>query len=398
MAQYFEGVLTDAWEGVWLDTYELASESFIGYDGPEWAIEKSTLTGGKQQGVDVVHLDNGCMTVVICPTRGMGILEAFTDEASLGWDSPVREVVHPAFVREETRGGLGWVAGFSELVCRCGLSYHGAPCEDLVRSNTGADKRVMLPLHGTIANCPASRVCVRVQLQPPYELSVVAELRDAAMFGPLWELTTTVSTLPGSRTFRIRDVVRNAAALPQELELLYHCNYGPPVLAEGTRLVAPAEYVCPRDARAREDVATWDAYGPPEAGFAEQCYFLRMFGDSDGRTLVGLVNDEKELAATMRYSVAQLPALTIWRNTSAEADGYVTGLEPGTDYPNSRSVERGKGRVLEVPPQGTFEAGLEFGLALGADELRGLRDEVQRLADGREPTVSQEPDPEYCPA
>ena len=113
MAQYFEGVLTDAWEGVWLDTYELASESFIGYDGPEWAIEKSTLTGGKQQGVDVVHLDNGCMTVVICPTRGMGILEAFTDQASLGWDSPVREVVHPAFVREETRGCY-WRTDFPE--------------------------------------------------------------------------------------------------------------------------------------------------------------------------------------------------------------------------------------------------------------------------------------------
>ena len=397
MADYFECVLTDSWVGIQLDTYELASASFIGYDGPEWTIGKSSLVGGKQQGVDVVLVDNGQMTVVVCPTRGMGILEAFTDEAALSWRGPVREVVHPAFVREETQGGLGWVAGFCELICRCGLSYHGAPGEDVIRSNTGAEKRVTLPLHGTIANCPAWRVSVRVQLQPPYELSVCGELRDARMFGPSWELVTTISTLPGSRAFRVRDLARNVSAGPQEMELLYHCNYGPPILGPGTRVVAPAEYVCPRDARAQEGIGSWDVYGPPEAGFVEQCYFLRVKGDADGRTLVGLVNGEEELATTIRYSVKQLPALTIWRNTSAEEDGYVTALEPGTDYPNSRRFERSKGRVIQVPAQSTYESDLEFALLLESDELEELRREVQALAGDEAPTVSEQPDPELCP-
>ena len=397
MADYFECVLTDSWEGVWLDSYELSSASFIGYDGPEWTIEKSTLVGGKQQGVDVVLIDNGQMTIVVCPTRGMGILEAFTDEAALGWSGPVREVVHPSFVREDAQGGLGWLAGFCELVCRCGLSYHGAPAEDVIRTNTGAEKRVTLSLHGTIANCPAWRVRVRVQLQPPYELSVSGEVRDARMFGPSWELATTISTLPGSRTFRVRDVVHNVAAEEQEMELLYHCNYGQPILAEGSRIVAPVEFICPRDARAREGIGTWDVYGPPEAGYIEQCYFLRAKGDSDGRTLLGLVNAGEELAATLRYSVQQLPALTVWRNTSARPDGYVTALEPGTDYPNSRGFERSKGRVIRVPAQGTYEAELEFGLLVGADELAEMQGEVERIAGGSAPNVSEQPDPEYCP-
>jgi hypothetical protein len=162
MAEHFEKVLTDAWQNIGEETYEITSDNFVGYEGPSWRIGKFTLKGGKQQGVDLVEIDNGHMTVVVIPTRGMGILEAFTDDVSLGWDSPVREVVHPAYVRPEERGGLGWLAGFNELVCRCGLSYNGAPGEDVIRTNTGAENRVMLPLHGTIANTPAAHVRVRV--------------------------------------------------------------------------------------------------------------------------------------------------------------------------------------------------------------------------------------------
>ncbi|NLW50165.1 MAG: aldose 1-epimerase family protein [Candidatus Brocadiaceae bacterium] len=397
MASYFQCVLTDSGEGVWLDEQELSAGSFIGYDGPPWVMEKTTLVGGKQHGVDVVRIDNGRMTVVVCPTRGMGILEAFTDEAALAWKGPVREVVHPAFVREETQGGLGWVAGFSEFVCRCGLSYNGAPGEDLIRTNTGAEKRVTLPLHGTIANCPANRVRLRVQLQPPYELSVVGELRDARMFGPSWELATTLSTVPGSRTFRVSDVVRNVSAETQEMELLYHCNYGAPVLAAGTEVVAPVEHVCPRDARAAEDIGTWNVYGPPTAGFAEQCYYMRVLSAAGGRTLVGLLNPAEALAASIRYSVDQLPALTLWRNSAAEVDGYVTALEPGTDYPNGRGFERSKGRVVRVPAGATYRTELDYSILVGRDELDGLRAEVRAIAAGRRPRVSDRPEPEYCP-
>ena len=35
-------------------------------------------------------------------------------------------------------------------------------------------------------------------------------------------------------------------------------------------------------------------------------------------------------AVTMEYLTAQIPCFTIWKNTTADSDGYVTGLEPGT--------------------------------------------------------------------
>jgi hypothetical protein len=77
----------------------------------------------------------------------------------------------PTGAVESTVLGPWYIEGAPELPLGSDIS-NGAAGEDVIRSNTGAEKRVTLPLHGTIANCPAWRVCVRVQLQPPYELSV----------------------------------------------------------------------------------------------------------------------------------------------------------------------------------------------------------------------------------
>jgi hypothetical protein len=45
----------------------------------------------------------------------------------LGWDSPVKEVVHPQFINLQSRGGLGWLEGFNEWMVRCGLEWAGHP-------------------------------------------------------------------------------------------------------------------------------------------------------------------------------------------------------------------------------------------------------------------------------
>ncbi len=396
MAAQFERVLTAARNNRNEAFYELSSNNFPGMDCTPWRITKYGLSGGKQQGVEVVELDNGHMTVVVLPTRGMGVLEALTEELSLGWTSPVKQVVHPAYVDEESRGMLGWLEGFNEFVARCGLAYNGSPGEDTIRTNTGEKATVQLPLHGTIANTPADYVAVRVELEPPYTISVVGETHDSQMFGANFLLRTVISTVPGSAEFTISDEVQNLSGTLQEMELLYHCNYGPPMLAEGARVVAPVEYLVPRDERACEGVENWDFYGPPQDGFAEQVYFMRLFGDSSDNTVVGLVSADETRAATIRYSLDELPAFTVWKNTGAEADGYVTGLEPGTDYPNNRSFEREHNRVVEMAAGATYRASLTFGLTSGADEVARLVEEIDALAGGNG-EVNTLMDGEYCP-
>jgi len=63
------------------------------------------------------------------------------------------------------------------------------------------------------------------------------------------------------------------------MQLLYHVNFGLPLLDAGSQFCAPATAVVPRDARAAEGIATWDRYAAEEAGYAEQVYFLRLRSD-----------------------------------------------------------------------------------------------------------------------
>lgn len=398
MANRLEKVLTDSSTNLYLESWQIDSSSIPDYEGPPWCITKYVLRGGKQHGVDIVEIDNGEMDITVVPTRGMNVLNAWTGAALLGWESPVREVVHPAYIQDEARGGLGWLEGFNELMCRCGLENTGAPGQDVIVDNQGNQSTVTLPLHGRISNCPASRLWVSVDLQKPFRLTVGGQVAEARMFGPSYLLRTAISTLPGSTQFTISDEIQNLRAVPEEMELLYHCNYGPPILGEGARAVVPVRKLSARDQSALRGLKTWDRYGPPQAGFVEQCYFTTLHADKRGRTAVALVSPKGDLAASIRFSVRQLPAFTIWKNTAAEADGYVTGLEPGTDYPNSRRFEREQGRVVRLEPGAIYEAEVTLGLVRGKPAVAALCKEIAALCKGKPALVCREIDPELSPA
>src|SRR4051812_44007465 len=84
-----------------------------------WAVRGVALNDGLRAGVDLLEIDNGVMRLSVIPTRGMGIHQAGingdTELATIGWRSPVRGPVHPAYVDLGEPSGLGWLEGFDEL-------------------------------------------------------------------------------------------------------------------------------------------------------------------------------------------------------------------------------------------------------------------------------------------
>jgi hypothetical protein len=173
--------------------------------GDGWSVTSKTLRGGKQEGVRVVTLDNGALQIDIVPTRGMSIHEVRHDDLTLGWDSPVEELVHPAYIDLESRGGLGWLEGFNEWMVRCGLEFAGHPGTDQFVTNTGDTASMELTLHGKIGNIPASDVQVIVDPEPPHRVRVRGVVYEKFFNGPRLKLTAEVSAVPGENTFRIDD-------------------------------------------------------------------------------------------------------------------------------------------------------------------------------------------------
>ncbi len=142
---------------------------------------------------------------------------------------------------------------------------------------------------------------------------------------------------------------------------------------------------------------TYDTYNGPVAGFAEQVYLYDPATDSAGRTLALLYNSTAERGAVVRFSRNELPCFTVWRNTGAVEDGYVTGLEPATNYPNFKSFERERGRVVVLPPGGRWECkwGLEiYDTAAG---VAAVQAEIAKLQAHAPAVVYRTPQERFSP-
>ena len=117
----------------------------------------------------------------------------------------------------------------------------------------------------------------------------------------------------------------------------------------------------PRDAAAVPGVGQWDKFGEPTTGPGEECYFFQLLSGSDNRTHTMLRNAAGDRGVSLRFSTTELPCFTLWKNSRAKVDGYVTGLEPGGNFPNVRSFEAEQGRVRRLKPGETvrFELAIE---------------------------------------
>ena len=357
-------------------------------EGP-LAVRCRTLTGGLAEGVRMVELVAGRTRVIILPDRGLGIWKVNAAGTEFGWQSPVRGPVHPKFVPLSEPSGLGWLDGFDELVARCGMVSNGAP-------DFTPQGRLLHGLHGRIANLPARSL--EVILDQQAGTLVARGTVDETRFLMHALRMTTVMTLSVDREgVAWTDTVTNLSDRPATMQMLYHVNLGPPLLAKGARLVAPVAEIAPRDAVAAADVAHWDTFDAPRPGRPEDCHFATMHARGDGTAAAVLVAAGGKQAARLSWDTRTLPFFALWKQQGGEADGYVTGLEPATNFPNPRSFEESQGRVVSLAPRGE----IVFSLAIDhvpQAQLAAACDEVRAVAGGRAALVHPAPRPGWSPA
>ena len=383
--------LTDVSERTWVDRLDLNPSSIAVRSTNRWAIRKRRLYGGLSEGVDIIEVDNGDLSFTVVPTRGMGLWRGRYHGHDIGWRAPVAGPVNPAFVNVCDQGGLGWLKGFDECVVRCGMNWNGAPCTDVVPDNNGNPSEVELTLHGRVANLPAGKVEVQIKPGPPTELTVIGSVDEQMLFCPQLRLVTRMTTVAGSNVLSISDRIINTGESPCEAEMLYHCNFGPPFLEEDSVLVSPSVEVAPRDARAAEDIGSYRTYSGPTPGYVEQVYWHEMAAAADGSTVAMLRNAESDCAVAVRYHVSQLPCFSQWKNTVGEREGYTTGLEPGTNFPNPRPFERRHGRVLSLEPGASYAIDFSLEFHDDAEGVAGVEAEISDLLAGRVPVVHDKP-------
>jgi len=381
-AQAREFVLSDAAAGNSLETWSITSAE-LGLDpAAPFMIRKRVLHGGRQEGVELIEVDNGRLSFSVIPTRGMSIYRVSSGDVTLGWDSPVKEIVNPAHIELESRGGLGWLDGFNEFMVRCGVEWAGHP---------GMDNGKLLSLHGRAGNIPASKVVVVIDDQPPHRIRLRGLVVEQTFKFADYELWTEVSTVPGSAALRIDDTLTNRSDYEREFQIIYHGNFGPPLLGERARFVAPAKQVTPFDDYAAKDVDQWTVYRGPTKNFGEHVFNLVPYARSDGSTTVMLHNAAADRGVRINYDVNALPYFTLWKNTDTLKEGYATGLEPGTGFPYTRSVERAHGRVPKLAPGASRSFGLEYTILSDAAGVRGCEKDIARIQGDQQTRIDRQP-------
>jgi len=299
-------------------------------------VREGVLTAGKADGVRVIDVKTAKgLAFSVLPTRGMDIAWASYKGIPLSFISK-SGVVHPAYFEKD---GFGFLRGFTcGLLTTCGLTYMGAPCED-----AGEE----LGLHGRISNIPAENVSVSKGWQgDEYVLSVSGEVSESKMFGENIKLRREFRTTMDSAVLEVHDVVENCGFDKQPFMLLYHLNFGFPLVSEGTVLVHEKAAVTPRDDEAAKGIAQYHSYEKPTAGYQEQVFYLDF--NACGKAYCGLWNEKLNLGVNIRFHTDEFRYFGLWK-MMGKGD-YVVGLEPSTQKPEGRAKARERGELEFLMP------------------------------------------------
>ncbi len=342
-------------------------------------VRRVTLEEGPWGGTEAVVFRTGSgFSFWALPSRGLDISHAEYCGVPLAWLSPAREA-HPSRYEPE---GLGWLRGFfGGLVATCGMTYMGAPCNDL-----GAE----LGLHGRYSYLPAFGVQADAEWgQDGYEMWVQGRVREAALFMDKLELKRRISARLGESRLLISDVVTNIGHDPSPLMLLYHINLGYPIVDEGSELVAPSKTVRPRDQIARTGVRDYARFEAPQHGYKEQVFYHEMAADESGYVGTAIVNrrlaDGKGLGVYVRYRQRELTDFAEWK-MMGEGD-YVVGLEPANGHVEGRARERERGTLKTIEPGEVVEFAVEIGVLTSPEAIEAQRQAARALVGPEGPKI-----------
>jgi len=375
-------VLTDSSDNIEINNWQIANADLGLTAAPAFTVVKKTLHGGKQEGSTLITIDTKDLQVSLIPTRGMDIFEIKSGDVRFGWKSPVDEIVNPDHVNMEMRGGLGWLDGFNEMMVRCGYEWTGHP---------GQENGRLMSLHGRAGNTPASKVVVSVDEAAPYAIHVKGLIKENTFKFSALETWTELTVTPGVKSVKIHDELTNNSDYDRNYQIIYHSNFGQPILEEGAKFSAAVKEVSPFNDYAKKGLKDWQTYLGPTKGYDEMVFNLVPVADKDGKTLAMLQNRAGDKGIALAFNTKQLPVLTLWKNTDTLKQGYVTGIEPGTSYAYPRQVERAQGRVKTLAPDGKQSFDVEYRVLTSADDVSSAQNEINNIIGGNKIKLVSEP-------
>lgn len=300
------------------------------------------IDDGNGRGSRVIEVCNGSgLNFNIAADRGMSITECSIDGVNVAWKSPA------GYSRSKTLDFLtDWQGG---LMTPCGLRHAGGPEDGQ-------------PLHGKINMNSAEQLSITAEwVDGKYRIRIAGTVREAAMFGENLRLRRTITTFMGDNTVYIDDEVKNLGPYEDYLVMLYHCNFGYPLVDENVIYSSNDENIVPRNSDAEKNIGTYDSMPSPTANSSEEVFFHFIKPDSSNFYSATLSNPVSGLKAVISANSNELPYLAQWK--SFEKGRYVCGIEPTNSLLAGRTGEIEAGRARKIASLETVRFNMKISLS-----------------------------------
>jgi len=327
------------------------------------SVRESILTAGKSNGVKALDVKNAGINFTVLPSRGMDIAQASYNGTPLSFISRTG-IVSPAYYEAD---GFGFLKSFTAgLLTTCGLSSMGMP---------SIDEGESYGLHGRISNIPAQDVSVYQEWEnDEFVMKIRGKVREGETLGKGLCLTREITTKLGSASMSVRDYIENETFASLPLMMIYHINFGFPIVGKDTVFYAPKANVSPRDADAKAGLSNYDRFENPYN--AKEQMFFHDFENKTSDITACLFNEKLKLGVYVTYDPTQLNYFGEWK-MMGQGD-YVVAFEPGTWLPLGRAEARKRNELKYIEPGEKMAFGFELGVIESEEQLSRIQSKISK--------------------
>lgn len=247
-----------------------------------------------------------------------------------------------------------WPGG---MLATCGLDSVGGAAE--------TDPMNAFPIHGRIGNRSTEHFCCDTRWEDEdYVLRLSGTVRESRLYGRSLELRRQIATSLQSYEVTITDTITNLTNAPEPIFLLYHFNFGYPLLDEDARYFGPRSKTSVYSDVGDNDFQSMHA---PVDNAAHQT-FCHMPHER-GFVTAGIYQPKLQLAAYLRYDAASLPYLLEWK--CLKSHDYVLAIEPANCPAVNREtdLQNGKAFILSAYDRVIYQVTLGVAEGFAAESL-----------------------------
>ena len=298
-------------------------------------IRKLQYIDGRSKGVSVIEINTGKGLVFeILPDRGLDIYRFSLYGQNLTYLVPGS----PFSSSHYDSNGYGWLNTFNGgFLVTCGLRNAGEPC---------VENKFQYGLHGTISNTPASEVKIdEISTTSKNIISVSGKIIDPNISLGNLLLERRIECAIGENIIKLNDSITNFSNFSQPIMLIYHFNFGYPLLSSSSFVGIPEGTTEPFDKYSKKMLPNVNKVR--EASNKEKEYTFIHKPKTKKQKQFFLITDSKNkpsMAIKIQYSGNKLPILGL--NQIYKSNEYLLSIEPANNHIKGRVFEKNNGTLF----------------------------------------------------